>query len=152
MKLESKIVIACLVIIFTISVGMFTYFLGSLNPISGKYLITDFHNEMIKIHFIILLGLITCSIGFFLRTFLGKVTTIGSIFLILSIYVWWYFEKFTYIRRAYGVDENSDKYNDVLNQLGLFRGANEWDVFVLMFILILFVWVLFRYEYKEALQ
>ncbi len=95
-----------------------------------------------------MIGLFGNIVGVLLKSTSGKVVSVLSILLIFGTYISWYYEKFKWLE-VNGLKEGTVEYSKVFNQIGWFRGANEFDYIVLFSVIVLFIWIIFRYRIKE---
>lgn len=147
-KFETKIVLVFLIFALIGSIANFAYFYGTLRPYSEIYFPTDFDSGLLSFRFLVILCLIGCLTGILLKSIVGKTVSVLSVLIILAFYVLWYFEKFKWIH-VVGINEGTPEYLKTIDEIGWFRGANEWDLVMLLFVLALMLWVIFRYKTRR---
>lgn len=148
---ETKLVLFLLALLFIISIANYAYYRGTLYA-HLDYL-TDFHANLLGHRLAVIFGLLICFIGIWVKRLRGKVISLLSTLIILALYLFWYYEKFKWFEVA-GLKDGSVEYTNRLNEIGWFRGANQWDFIVLFSVLVLMFWIIFRYKnnYSKLLQ
>ena len=145
MKLERNLVFVSTLAALVGSITTTIFFIAATLPYHHEYVPFDFYEMMVKIHAIVSAGFAGCLIGFFFRSFWGKFLSLISSFLILAVYLWWYFEKFRWMDVT-GLISGSAEYAKRLEQIGFFREANIFDIFLFFFAVALVIWFIFRFR------
>lgn len=110
---------------------------------------TEFHENLLGLRFLVVLGLIIFTSGFFLRRRVGFLVSTVSLIILSLFYVLWYREKFQWLE-GIGFQAGSHNYAEKLVEIGWFRGSNEWDLIVLFFLPILLVASLILQRKKQT--
>jgi hypothetical protein len=142
---EYRFVVLFIVFAITGSVANYAYFYGTLNGAYETYFPTDFALSLLSFRLLAIASLLISLIGILLRSWLGQAMSLISVVVLIGFYVVWYFEKFKWVE-IQGIKPGTPKYLRTLNEVGWFRNANWWDMFVLGTVISLLVWTVVRYR------
>lgn len=118
---------------------------------TAPFFSTDFHDFLLDQRFWTFWGTLLILPGvYFERRWVKAVSVIG-IGSILASYAVWYGEKFDWIR-GLGIVEGTPEYLYKVDEIGLLRGSNVWDYVLIVLIIPLFLWLIFRFMRHTKLR
>jgi hypothetical protein len=110
---------------------------------------------LITIHFAIAICGCACGVGILINRIWSFILALLALLSTFVVYVWWYFEKFSFMRSFDCSFDNPECKTIIqanfIQGIELFRGETLWDIYSLIILVVLFLYVLIKI-WKESVK